>query len=238
MRSYARHQLKQDSFTTSTAETISWAVDNRNTLIVTGIVVVVILAILGGGWAYISYRDQQASAELSQAIEKYNAPIRPAGTPASPDLLSFASAQERAKVTNAEFTRLANKYTFTNSADVARYFAGVTFHDLGDNANAEKDLKKVADSRYKEIASLSKLALASIYRDTNRNLQAIEIYKQLIEHPTNSVGKSTAQLQLASLYEAMGQPDEARRVYEQMQKENPGSIGAQVAAQRLQGLSK
>ena len=44
MRSYARHQLKQDAFTTSTAETISWAVDNRSKLIAAGIVVLVILA--------------------------------------------------------------------------------------------------------------------------------------------------------------------------------------------------
>ena len=66
---------------------------------------------------------------------------------------------------------------------------------------AEKDLQDVADSRYKEIASLAKLALAAIYHDTNRDPQAIAIYKQLADHPTASVGKSTAQFLLASLYE-------------------------------------
>ena len=236
MRSYTRHQLKQDSFRTSTTETISWAVENRSTVTAAVVAVVVIFAIVIGGWAYINYRDQQASSELAGAIQKFNAPIRPAGTPATPDMMSFGSSEERAKAANADFTRIADKYTFTQSARVARYFAGITLHDMGDNAGAEKDLKEVADGRYKEIGSLANLALASIYHDTNRDPQAIEIYKQLADHPTTSVGKSTAQFLLASLYEEKHQPDQARALYQQMAKENPSSPAAQLAGQRLQAL--
>ena len=236
MRSYTRHQLKQDSFRTSTTETISWAVEHRSKVTAAVVAVVVLLAVIIGGWAYVNYRDQQGRSELAGAIQKYDAPIRPAGTPATPDMLSFGSIQERAKAANADFTRIAGKYSFTQSGRVARYFAGVTLHDMGDNAGAEKDLKEVADSRYKEIASLAKLALASIYHDTNRDPQAIEIYKQLADHPTVSVGKSAAQFLLASLYEEVHQPDEARKLYQQMAKENPSSPAAQMAAQRLQAL--
>jgi len=238
LRSYTRHQLKQDAFAAQTAETISWAVEHRSKLIAAGVIVVVILALLAGGWAYIIYRDQQASADLALAIQKYNNPIRPPGTPASPDVPSYASSQERAKVTNAEFTRIADKYRFTQSSQVARYFAGITARDLADYATAETDLNEVSHSRYPEIASLAKMALAAVYQDTNRNLQAIDIYKQLIDHPTVSVGKSAAQLALASLYEAMARPDEAKHIYEQMQKESPGSMVAQIATQKLQSLKQ
>jgi len=191
-----------------------------------------------GGWAYVDYRDQQAQSQLAQAIEKYSAPIRPAGTPATPEMLSFASGQERATVTNAEFSRIANKYSFTQSGRVARYFAGVTLHEMGDNAAAEKDLKDVADSHYKEIASLAKLALAAIYHDTNRDPQAMALYKELADHPTASVGKSTAQFLLASLYEESHQPDQARALYQQMQKDSPASPVAQLATQKLQSLKQ
>ena len=236
MRSYTRHQLKQDSFRTSTTETISWAVEHQSKLIAAGIVIAVVVAAVLGGWWYVDYRDQQAQLELAQAIEKFNAPVRPAGTPAAPDMLSFASAQERAKVTNAEFTRIADKYFFTESGRVARYFAGITLHDMGDNAGAEKDLKDVAGSRDKEIASLAKVALAGIYHDTNRDPEAIALYKDLADHPTASVGKSAAQFLLASLYEESHQPDQARALYQQMQKESPASPVAQLATQKLQAL--
>ena len=238
MRSYTRHQLKQDAFATGTADTISWAVEHRSKLTAVGVVIAVIVAAVLGGWAYVNYRDQQAKADLAQAIEKYNAPIVPAGTPPTPDTPTFASAQERAKATNPEFNRIADKYSLTQSSQVARYFAGITARDMGDNAAAEKDLQEVAASHYHEIASLSQVALAAIYHDTNRNLQAVDIYKQLIEHPTASVGKSTAQLMLASLYESMAQPDEARHIYEQMQKESPASMVAEIASQKLIALGK
>jgi len=236
VRSYTRHQLKQDAFRAQTTETISWAVENRSKLVAAGVVAAVIVAAILGGWAYVNYRNDQAQGQISRAIEQYNAPIRPADTPATPDTLSFATAQERAKATNAEFTRIADKYSFTQSGRVARYFAGITLHEMGDNAAAEKALKDVADSRYKEIASLAKLALANIYHDTNRDAQAIAIYKDLADHPTASVGKSTAQFLLASLYEESHQPDQARALYQQMQKENPASPVAQLAMQKLQGL--
>jgi len=236
VRSYTRHQLKQDSFRTSTTETISWAVEHRSKVTATVVAVVVLFALVIGGWAFINYRDQQASSELAGAMQKYDAPIRPAGTPATPEMLSYGSSQERAQAANADFTRIADKYTFTQSSRVARYFEGITLHDMGDNAGAEKNLKEVADSRYQEIASLAKLALASIYHDTNRDPQAIEIYKQLADHPTVSVGKSSAQFLLASLYEEDHQPDQARKLYQQMAKENPSSPAAQLASQRLQAL--
>ena len=238
MRSYTRHQLKQDAFAAQTAETISWAVDNRSKLIVVGIIVVVILAALGCGWAYVNYRDAQAKSDLALALQKYGAPVRPAGTPATPDVFSYASTQERDQAANTEFTRIANKYTFTQTSQVARYFAGITFRDLGNNAEAEKDLQEVSGSRYKEIGSLAKMALAEVYHGDGKNMEAVDLYKQLIDHPTISVGKSAAQLALASLYEAMARPDDARHIYEQMQKESPASITAQIAGQKLQMLAK
>ncbi|HME35271.1 MAG TPA: tetratricopeptide repeat protein [Candidatus Sulfotelmatobacter sp.] len=236
MRSYTRHQLKENAFAETTADTISWAVEHRSKLTAAAIVVAVVAAVVLGGWAYVNYRDQQASQELSGALQKYQAPIRAAGEPASPEMLSYASAVERAKAANADFMRIADKYSFTRNGRMARYFAGITLHDMGDNAGAEKQLQRVAGSMDKEVGSLAKLALASLYQDGGKTQQAIDLYKGLIEKPTTSVGKTTAQFELANLYETNHQPLEARKLYEQMQKDNPtGSIG-QLASQKLQTL--
>ncbi len=236
MRSYTRHQLKENAFAETTADTISWAVENRNKLIAGAIVVALVAAAAVGVWAYVNYRNQQASDELAGALQKYNAPIRPAGEPASPEVLSYASSAERAKAANADFTRIADKYSFTRNGRIARYFAGITLHDMGDNAGAEKQLQAVADSHDKEVASLAKLALASIDQDAGKTQQAIELYKSLIASPTTSVGETTAQFELANLYEANHQPLEARKLYEQMQKSDPTGPVGQLAAQKLQTL--
>jgi len=236
VRSTTRHQLKQNTFAETTVETISWAVENRNMLIAAAIAVAVAAAMVLGGWAYVNYRNQQASEELAGALQKYQAPIRAAGEPASPETLSYASAAERAKAANADFTRIADKYSFTRNGRMARYFAGITLHDMGDNAAAEKQLQQVAGSSDKEVASLAKLALASMYQDSGKTQQAIDLYKALIEKPTTSVGKTTAQFELANLYENNHQPLEARKLYEQMQKDYPTSPVGQMAAQKLQTL--
>jgi predicted negative regulator of RcsB-dependent stress response len=236
--SYTRQQLKQNAFTTQTAETISWAVEHRSKVVAVVIILVIIAAAIIGGWAYLNYRDTQAQSQLSLALQKFNAPIRPAGTPATPDVLSYGSMQERDQAANVEFTRIAGQYSHTQSSEVARYFAGLTYRDLGKPAEAEQNLKEVAGSRYPEIASLAKVALAQVYHDNGKNIDAIDLYKNLIDHPTVSVGKSTAQLALASLYEAMGRTDDARHLYESMQKESPTGLTAQIAGQKLQMLAK
>ena len=236
MRSYTRHQLKENAFAETTAETITWAVEHRSKIIAAATVVALVAAVALGIWAFVNYRNQQANNELSGALLKYNAPIRPAGEPASPEVLSYATSAERAKAANADFTRIADKYSFTRNGRIARYFEGVTLHDLGDNTGAEKQLQDVAGSRDKEIASLAKLALASIDQDAGKTQPAIELYKSLIANPTTSVGAITAQFELANLYEGNHQPLEARKLYEQMQKADPTGQVGQLAAQKLQTL--
>ena len=60
-------------------------------------------------------------------------------------------------------------------------------------------MQQVAGSWDKEIGSLAKLALASIYQDTGKTQQAVDLYKALAEKPTTTVGKSTAEFELQTL---------------------------------------
>ena len=236
MRSSTRHQLKTDEFRETTVETLYWASEHRSKLIAAGIAAVVVLAVVIGGWMYINHRDQQARQDLASAFDKYNAPILPAGETAPPNTLTYNSSQDRAKAANAEFTAIANKYSMTQSGRIARYFEGITLRDMGDNAGAERELSKVASSYDKNMAALAKLALANLYQDTNQVPKAIDLYKQLIDHPAASVGKWTAQFQLAELYKDNDRPQDARKLYQDLQKESPTTGIGQVATQRLQAM--
>ena len=240
MRAETRHQLKQDAFSRVTIgaaeKTAHWTVEHRNTLAVAIVVAVVIVAAVGGGWYYLSTQDEKASFDLSQAVRTLDTQLRPAGTPAQPDAPSFASAQERAEAARKQFQAIVDKYPHTRTADLARYFLGVTAADSGDNTAAEKNFKAVAASGGKEVASVAKLALASLYASSNRVKEAIAGYQDLINHPTNSVSRATAQLQLAELYQTNNQPLDAKRIYEEIKKENPGPEALQIATQKLAEL--
>jgi predicted negative regulator of RcsB-dependent stress response len=240
VRAETRHQLKQDRFSRATIDaaerTVHWTVEHQKKLIIAGIIVLVVAGAGLGSWYYLDQQDQKASVELTQAVRTFSEPIRPAGMPPQPDEPSFASIKERAEAARKPFQEIVEKYPHTHTAEFARYFLGLTSVDLGDNAAAERDLKEVASVRNKDLAALGKLALASVYRNTNRDKDALELYRQLADKPANTVGKVTAQMLMAETYQEMQQPDQAKLVYQQIQKDNPNSEAAQLATSKLQAL--
>ncbi len=232
MRTETRHQLKQDKFAETLGHQYSWVVEHQSKLTYGAIAIAVILILLLGGKAYYNQRNVKANSALGNAMETYSAPLRPAGMPPQPGMVSFASFDERARAAHAEMEKVANEYPRTNAGAVARYLAALTAKDMGDTATAEKELKQAIDDGDKDLSALAKLALAGLYAQTGKDNQAIEIYKDLADHPTNSVGKSTAQLQLAGLYKAK-QPVEANKLYEQIKKDDPTGAAGQLATQAL-----
>jgi predicted negative regulator of RcsB-dependent stress response len=240
VRAETRHQLKQDAFSRVTIgaaeKTAHWSVEHRSTLAIAGVAVVVIAAAVLGGWYYLSAQDEKASFDLALAVRSLDTPLRPAGVPAQPDAPSFASAKERAEAAKKQFQTIVDKYPHTRTADMARYFLGVTSESAGDNAAAESNFKAVAATGNRELASLAKLALAALYGNTNRTKDAVALYQQLINQPTVSVSKVTAELQLADLYQSTNQPLDAKRLYEQIKKDNPGADAVQIATQKLAEL--
>ena len=129
-----------------------------------------------------------------------------------------------------------DKYPHTKSADIALYFVGLSSSQVGDNAAAERDLRKVVSSGGQDLSALAKFALASVYRNTNRLKEAIDLYKQLIDKPAPTVGKAMAQMELAETYVQNQQPGEAKVIYQQIQKENPSSEVAGTASKKVADL--
>jgi tetratricopeptide (TPR) repeat protein len=240
VRAETRHSLKEDRFskvTINAAEkTMHWTVEHQKALIVGAVVVLAVILSGLGAWYYFNQQDQKASVEFSQAIRTLEAQLRPANMPAQPGIPSFTSAEERAAAAHKQFQAVADRYRHTRAGEFATYFAGVTASTMGDRATAERQLKKITSSGDKDLAALAKFALASVYRKMNRSKEAIDLYKQLSDHPTASVGKSMAQLELADLYQDQQQSQQAKRIYEQLQKDNPNTEIATIASSKLAAL--
>ncbi len=242
MRAETRHQLKQDRFSKVTLEaaekTAHWTVEHQSKVIAAVIAVVILAAIGFGGWYYVNSQDEKASAELSTAVRTFETQVRPAGVPAQPGYDSFASPQERGTAARKQFQAIVDKYPHTHTADMARYFVGLASAQLNDNAAAERSLQEAAGSSNPDLAALGKFALASVYRGENKDTQAVDLYKQLIDKPTLVVSKATAQLELAGFYASRQKPDEAKKIYEQVEKENPATEAASLAQRRATSLKQ
>ena len=240
MRAETRHQLKQDRFSQATLQaaekTVHWTVEHQSKLIVVAIAVIAAAAIVVGGWYYLNMQDEKASGDFSTAVRTFDEPVRPAGVPPQPGFDSFASLEERATAARKQFQAIVDKYPHTKTADMARYFVGLTSAQLNDNAAAERNLQATASSSNKELAALGKFALASLYRTEKKDPQAIDLYKQLADKPASTVSKVTAQLELAGVYEAQQKRDEAKKIYDQVQKENPSTEAASLAQRRAAAL--
>jgi TolA-binding protein len=240
VRAQTRHSLKEDRFSKATINaaerTVHWTVEHKGKLITAASIALVVAAGVISTWYYLQRQDLKASTDFGKAIRTLNAQIRPASAPAQPEVPSFTSARERATEAHKQFQAIVDKYPHTKASEFARYFAGMTAAETGDNAGAEGNLKEVSSSHHKDLAALAKFALASLYRNSGRDKDAIDLYKQLIDKPTLSVGKATAQLELADLYQEKQQPQEAKRIYEQVQKENPNSEIASLASSKIAGL--
>lgn len=212
MRSSERRQLKQDQFAAKTQETLDWASQHQHGLTYITIAVVIIAALGIGGFYYQQNREQAASALLSQALEQYNAPIVPAGSAPIPGETTFTSASDRAKAASNKFVEVSEKYTHTDAGTLAKYFLGLCAEDMNDNSKAEQYFKAVTGSSNKDTAALAKQALAALYHNEGRDADAINLYKELIAKPTNTVSKATAQMALAGIYEAKD-PAQAKQLY-------------------------
>jgi tetratricopeptide (TPR) repeat protein len=225
--------LKQDKFVSTTTHGLEWASEHRQSVIRNGgIALAAIVALVLSGVIYNS-RSDAASAAFGAAMQAYQTPLAQPGQEAPPGVKTYASAAERAKAANAQFLDVANKYGMTPSGKNARYFAGLTEIEMGQTQQAEDTLKQVAGGWNGELAALAKYALAELYRNSGRNDQAVDLYKELMKKPTTTVPAGMAQLALADLYQVEGKTDLAKKELADLKdKDAKGPAGA-IAAQKL-----
>jgi predicted negative regulator of RcsB-dependent stress response len=196
----------------------------------------IVAVIIGGGfgwWYHTTSQNESANAALGAALQTLNAPVMATPVPGVDE--SYPTLKARSEAAEKKFDAIAGQYGGTKAGQMAKYFSGVAHMEAGDNAGAEQQLKQVADMKDANLGALAKMALASIYASTDRQAQAVSIYQNYIEHPTDTVPKDQAQLQLASLY-AQTQPEQAKKIYQEMAKGDPTSPVTQIAQKNLADL--
>jgi tetratricopeptide (TPR) repeat protein len=234
-----KRELKQhDQFVSMTESGIQWANQNRRSAITAAASILALILLIVGATVVYTHRTEQASNALGTAMQAYQAPVADSGQPIPPGTKSYPTAKDRAAASNTLFVDVADHYSLTKPGKVARYFAGLTYMEEGQNAQAEESLKKAASAGDENLSALAKLALAQLDRETGRDAQAIDEYQELAKGHATTVPPGMAQIKLAELYAAQGKTDESRKLYAKVKdsdKDNKGKPGplATLAEQKL-----
>jgi predicted negative regulator of RcsB-dependent stress response len=232
VKTETRHALKQDKFAQAAANSASWVTEHQPSIVRWAITVAVVVVLVVGGGILWTLRSSSADSALGAAMDIYSTPLAAAGAPAAPNV--YSTTADRAKAANAQFVAVAGKYSLLKQGTMARYFAGLTYEEMGQNGQAETELKAVSGSWNRDLANVGKIALAGLYQQTNRANDAVDLYNQIIAKPSTTVSASVAQLDLADLYAAQGKQDQARALWAKVQDADKQGAAGSIAAQKLQ----
>ncbi len=239
MNTAIKRDVRQpEQYVLATENSVPWVSKNRrSTLILIGVVLCLIL-ILSIVYSLFHHQTAQAQTAFGEAMQVYQTPVAKPDQPLPPGMKSFPTTAERARQANGQFVQVAKQYGLTEPGKLARYFAGVTYMEAGQTAQAESTLKEVAKGWNVDTAALGKMALAGLYQQTGQKDAAVTLYRELARGHASTVPPGLAQLQLAALYTSMGQNESARGIYAELKdhdkdaKGKPG-VAAQLATEKL-----
>ena len=187
------------------------------------------MLLIGGAFWFNSYRRAQRESDLQAAFAVVDAQVGPHNDYTK----TFATQDEKNQASIKALTQVVTKDNGTREGLLAQYYLGTLLAQKGDMKGAEWNLKTVSSSS-SDSAALAKIALAQLYISSNRNSEAEELLKILVNKPTDLVSKGQAQVLLAQL-EASANPKEAKRILDGLKKpgESPAITRAadQLAAQ-------
>jgi tetratricopeptide (TPR) repeat protein len=183
----------------------------RNSKVILGIGTVLLL-LVGGYFVYKNYFKDPKEEKGAEALFKAEEYFRI-------DSLRLALNGDGQ---NLGFLQIINRYSGTKAADLASYYAGVSYLKLEDNQNAVKYLKKFStDAR--QVQQRAYKLLGDTYADLGNYKEALDYYKKAARHfEEDKTGSAEALFLAASLAEwKLKDQKEAIELYKELKEKYP-----------------
>jgi len=221
-----RKELKHDKFVEQVGHSVEYAAEHREQMIKWGGAALAVLVVGAGIYWYISYQHSVRQEALHNAMNSYEAGV---GTNGNEYLKSFPTQADKDKAVIKDLSEVASKYNGKEEGRIAQYFLGLYYADKGNMADAEKQLKPVAESGKDAYASQAKLSLAQVYESTGRLADAEKLLRSVLDDPTILVSKEQATIALAKVLSKKN-PAEARKMLEPLRAERGPVSRAAITA--------
>jgi len=173
---------------------------------------VIAIIVIGGGWfGYTTYILKPKEDKAADAIAQVQMYFRVD----SSNLVLNGDGQNKGAL------YIINNYSGTKTANLAKFYAGVSYLHLGDFNNAVKYLKDFSTSA-KQIQLLALGNLGDAYAELNQKDDAIATYKKAGTIFENDEANSAEYLfRAALLSETIGKTKEALDIYKDLKTKYP-----------------
>jgi tetratricopeptide (TPR) repeat protein len=176
-------------------------------------VLVIIVVVLGGYFGYTELYQKPREAKAADAMfvaEKYFAQD-------SSNLVLNGDG------TNKGVLYIIKEFNGTSAANLAKYYAGISYFRTGDFNKSVEYLKDFTTDA-KQVQAIAYGTTGDAYSELKKNEEAIEAYKKAGSYFLEDDGISSEYLfRAASLLETLGKNDEALAIYKEIKAKFPKS---------------
>ena len=183
--------------------------DNQKILTyVLGGILLVLLVVVGGNRYYLKPQNEKAAGEMFYAERFFEA-----------DSFNLAL---NGYGTYPGFLNIIDDYGITKSAKVARYYAGVCYHQLGQHEDALDYLGKFK-TKDLLVGAAKYSTMGDAYVELGELDKAVGAYQHGIKEFENSFSSPIMLKKLGIVYEEMGKLEDALEAYQTIENSFPDS---------------
>lgn len=181
--------------------------------IIIGFVAIIVIAL---GWfgihTWMNNRENAAQTQLALGAKYYNAQQWDQ---------ALNGDSVKSKDAFKGFLKIADEYTFTDGANIARLQAGVCYFNKGEYKKAIEQLEKFSPKSDGSISANAIAALGDCYACDKQLDKAVEKFKEAAKKANNAGLSPVYLLKAAGILEKQNKKAEAHELYTSIKKDYP-----------------
>jgi predicted negative regulator of RcsB-dependent stress response len=134
------------------------------------------------------------------------------------------------------FLTVGDTYGRTKAGNLAKYYAGIAYYELGDFANAEKYLAKFCPKHDEILGGLAIATLADAQMENGSQDKALKNYKKAANFSDNEASAPYLLFKAGLAYDYAGKPKDALTFFSKIETEFPNSNEASEAVKFIAKL--
>jgi TolA-binding protein len=237
MKRTERHHLKQNELQRLAIEARQ-VIDERKREATWAVAAVVVLAVVGGGYAiWRSHVQGRAHTLLADALAAQEAKINALGSPTAAG--GYANERARQQAAILKFKAAADAYPTTDAGIYARYQEAALQVAIGNPSAAVTGYQEVIRRSGEGIyGQMARLGLAEAQARSGQYDQAINAFKEMAQRKDGPLPIDGILMQLGRTYLDAGKRTDAQQTFNRLVQEYPESPFMSEAKRELDTLNK